>query len=158
MEVINISKKSTSKSKSNSLNLPNELIEIVVIEDRKLINMLFSKTIQSAIERIGNLKNLPVKFSSFQSGKAFVNDLENRGFGKAKIIVFTDNNLENDLLDAEKLFKVKQKGIDITMIVTSEEMEDSAKKEVQIDKNNHVAQKRKTNPTMVSTVVEQMVI
>lgn len=157
MEVINISKKSASKSKDSALNIPNESIEIAVIEDRKLINMLFSKTLHSAIDRIGNLKNFPVKFSSFQSGKAFLKDLENREFGKSKIIVFSDNNLEQELKNAESLFKIKQKGIDVTLIVMSDE-EESSLTEITNQSVQHLITNKNTNPTVSSKLIEKMVI
>ncbi len=158
MEVINISKKSASKSKDSALNIPNESIEIAVIEDRKLINMLFSKTLHSAIDRIGNLKNFPVKFSSFQSGKAFLKDLENREFGKSKIIVFSDNNLEQELKNAESLFKIKQKGIDVTLIVMSDEAEESSLTEITNQSVQHLITNKNTNPTVSSKLIEKMVI
>lgn len=126
MEVLNKDKTRSANSKVETFFMPNESLEIVVIEDKKLINMIFGKTLHSAIDRIRNLKNFPIKFSSFQGCGDFISYLEKKEFGKSKIIVLSDNNLEHELNDTDILFNIKQKGIDLSMIVMSENSRDNS--------------------------------
>lgn len=104
----------------NDPNITNEALEIVVIEENKLSNMLLSQTFDSTIKRIRNLKNFPVKFSSFHSRTKFLTYLEDHDFGASKLIVFTDYRFENEETGREILNRIKQKEIDATMIIMSD--------------------------------------
>jgi CheY-like chemotaxis protein len=104
----------------NVSNNTNEALEIVVIEENKLSNMLLSQTFESTIKRIRNLKNFPIKFSSFHSRTKFLTYLEDHDFGASKMIVFTDYRLENEETGQEILKQIQRKEIDATMIVMSD--------------------------------------
>ena len=94
--------------------------EVAVIEDNKLINMILSKTLESTISRIRNLKKIPVKFSSFRSGTEFLGYLKKKNFVNTKLIVFSDYYLEEKVNGPEILQFVKQNDIDATVIIMSD--------------------------------------
>lgn len=158
MERLNSNKKANDISAVQSLFISNESFEIVVIEDKKLSNMIFGKTLQSAIERICNLKKFPIKFSSFQTQVDFINYLENKEFGKLNVIVFSDNNLDKDLNSDDLLFRLNQKGIDLKMIVMSENSASQSSDNIFMNKVQDLIPNKKIIPTISSKIVEKMVI
>jgi len=117
MDICYKNQKLKSDKTVNSLNLSSETIEIVLLEEKKLVNMLLAKTLHTAISSVRNLKNLPLKFSSFQNVSELCMYLENKNFGKLNLFVFSDRNYENEINANDLLFKAKQKGINITMMV-----------------------------------------
>lgn len=132
--------------------------EVAVIEDNKLINMILSKTLESTISRIRNLKKIPVKFSSFRSGTEFLDYLKKKNFTNTKLIVFSDYYLEEKVNGPEVLQYVKQNEIDATVII----MSDTTTKETSVDTvkmgaHSFVPKDKKTANT-ISDIVNQMVI
>jgi DNA-binding NtrC family response regulator len=129
MEVISSIKKSETNSKLNSTVMSNNVFEVVVIEDNHLINTIMSKTLESTINTIKNLKNIPITFSSFHNGGDFLNYFENKDFSNSKLIVFSDFHLEDNMNGIEILKNVKGSKSDATVII----MSDSANKQISID-------------------------
>lgn len=132
--------------------------EVAVIEDNKLINMILSKTLESTISRIRNLKKIPVKFSSFRSGTEFLAYMKKKNFVNTKLIVFSDYYLEEKVNGHEILQYVKENEVDATVII----MSDTTTKETSIDTVNMGAHsfvpKDKKTANTISDIVNQMVI
>jgi DNA-binding NtrC family response regulator len=129
MEVISSVKKTETNSKNNSTVMSNNVFEVVVIEDNHLINTIMSKALESTINSIKNLKNIPVTFSSFHNGGDFLNYFENKDFSNSKLIVFSDYHLEDNMNGIEILRNVKRRKSEATVII----MSDSANKQISID-------------------------
>lgn len=137
---------------------PIRAFEVVIIDDNKLINMILSKALDSTITRIRNLKKIPIKFSSFRSGKEFLDYLKTKEFGTTKLIIFSDYYLEENVKGAEIIQFVKQKGIDASVII----MSDVSNKETSVDTVNDGAHcfvpKDRETPKMCAEILSQMVI
>lgn len=129
MNIISINKKYVTNKKVENLLSSDESFEVAVIEDNKLINLILSNKLYSTINAIKKLKNYPIKFTSFHFGYDFLTYLENREFGKSKLIVFSDYYLEEEMNGGEILKKIKQKGIDSTVVI----MSDTTNKQTSID-------------------------
>ena len=117
------------KTKANLSCIPDRTFEVVVIEDNKLINTILSNVLDSTINKIVHSTKYPIKFSSFYFGADFLTYLENRNPDRSELIVFSDYYLENDMNGAKILKRIKQKGIDATVII----MSDATNKQTSID-------------------------
>ncbi len=157
METVSTIKKLETHSKINSIDKSNPAFEVIVIEDNHLTNTILSKALDSTINTIYNLKQIHVKFSSFQNGSDFLTYLENREFSKSKLIVFSDYHLEENMNGAKILKQIKQKSADATVIV----MSDSPNKQISIDAINMGAHcflsKDHKTPVICSQLLFQMV-
>jgi len=132
METVSRIKNLETTTKFNSNDNSNPSFEVVVIEDNHLTNTILSKALDSTIKTIHNLKQILVKFSSFQNGGDFLSYLESRDFGQSKLIVFSDYHLEENMNGAEILRNIKQTNVDSTVII----MSDSPNKQIPIDTMN----------------------
>lgn len=129
MEAVSKIKNLESVSNNNSNELTHYPFEVVVIEDNHLTNTILSKALDSTINTICNLKNISIKFSSFQTGSDFLTYLASKEFYNSKLVVFTDYHLEENMTGGLILKNVKQKNIDATVIV----MSDTTNKQISID-------------------------
>ena len=132
METVSRIKNLETNVKHNSTDNINPSFEVVVIEDNHLTNTILSKALDSTIKTIHNLKQISVKFSSFQNGSDFLSYLESREFGESKLIVFSDYHLEENMNGAEILKNIKQTNVDSTVII----MSDSPNNQIPIDTMN----------------------
>ena len=108
------------KAKENPCRFMDYSFEVAIIEDNKLINLVLTNELDSTINKIRDSKNYPIKFSSFHYGTDFLSYLENHEFSNSKLIVFSDYYLEKEMNGAKILSKIKQKGIDATVIIMSD--------------------------------------
>ena len=158
MENLKTSKQINLDADVKPIYNPLQAFEVVIIDDNKLVNMILSKALDSTISRIRNLKKVPMKFSSFKSGKEFLEYLKKKDFGNTKVIVFSDYYLEENVKGAEILQCVKEKGIDASVII----MSDTYNKETTVDTVKNGAHcflpKDKETPKMCSEILSQMVI
>jgi DNA-binding NarL/FixJ family response regulator len=129
METISRLKKLETSTKINSNDNINPSFEVVVIEDNHLTNTILSRALDSTINTIHNLKQISVKFSSFQNGGDFLSYFESREFGESKLIVFSDYHLEDNMNGARILRNIKQKNPDATVII----MSDTTNKQISVD-------------------------
>lgn len=129
MQAISNIKEADTHSNVNSTVMSNNLFEVVVIEDNHLINTIMSKALESTINTIKNLKNIPVKFSSFHNGADFLNYFESKDFSDLKLIVFSDYNLEDNMNGIEILTNVKRQKSDAKVII----MSDSSNEQIPVD-------------------------
>jgi len=132
MESVSTIKKLETNSKNNSISNSKYAFEVVVIEDNHLTNTILCKALDSTINTIYNLKQIPVKFTSFQNGNDFLAFLESRDVFESKLIVFSDFYLEDNMNGGEILRRIKQKRVDSTVII----MSDSPNKQIPIDTVN----------------------
>jgi DNA-binding NarL/FixJ family response regulator len=150
-------KSTTTNSKTKVCAEQQESFEVAVIEDNKLVNLILSKSLDSTISKIRNLKNCLIKFSNFFYGTDFLTYLENREFGESKLIVFSDYYLEKEMNGAEILKKIKQKGIDATVVI----MSDTTNQQTSIDTVSMGAlcflPKDNNTPFVCSQMLSQMV-
>lgn len=128
------------------LNITGESLEIVVIEENKLSNMLLSQTFDSMVKRICNLKNFPLKFSSFKNMAGFLSYLKNNEFGKTKLMIFSDYSLEKGEHGMDILNTVEQKEIDATIIVMSDSDTKERSTKKYLKKPDTGTPKKKKNP------------
>jgi DNA-binding NtrC family response regulator len=157
METVSRLKNVETSTKIISNDNSNPSFEVVVIEDNHLTNIILSKALDSTINTIHNLKQISVKFSSFQNGGDFLSYLESREFGKSKLIVFSDYHLEENMNGAEILRNIKQTNVDSTVII----MSDSTNKQISVDTLNMGAycflSKNNKTPVICSQMLFQMV-
>lgn len=116
----------TSFKTSNKLKHP---YEVVVIEDNHLTNTILSKALDSTINTIYNLKQITVKFSSYNKGSDFLAYLKSKDFLNINLIVFSDYHLEDNINGVDILKNIKQKKVDATVII----MSDSPNKQISVD-------------------------
>jgi DNA-binding NarL/FixJ family response regulator len=129
MEVISSIKKTDTNSKTKFTNMSNSSFEVIVIEDNHLINTIMSKALESTINTIKNLINIPVTFSSFHNGGDFLNYFESRDINNLNLIVFSDYHLEDNMNGVEILKNIKRRKSDATVII----MSDSANEQISND-------------------------
>ncbi|MEZ5103001.1 MAG: response regulator [Draconibacterium sp.] len=129
--------------------------EIIVIEDNKLINMILSKTLDSTINRIRNLKKVPVKFSSFRKGTDLLDYLKTKSFYNSKLLVFSDYYLEGEENGAEVIQYIKENDIDATIIVMSDFATKNASGDPLEVKSNRFLPKGRTVPNIYAKVINQ---
>jgi len=132
METVGTVKKLEINSKISSFGLSKYVFEVVVIEDNHLTNTILCKALDSTINSIYNLKQIPVKFTSYQNGNEFLTYLDSRELSASKLIVFSDYHLEENMNGGKILRSVKQKFSDATVII----MSDSPNQQIPIDAVN----------------------
>ncbi len=103
--------------------------EVIVIEDNHLTNTILCKALDSVITAILKFKKIQVKFSSFHSGREFLDYLENHKFEQTRLVVFSDYHLEENMTGAVVLRNIKQRNIDATVII----MSDTTNKQISVD-------------------------
>lgn len=94
--------------------------EVAVVEDNRLLNLVISKELDSSINELRILKDLPIKLSSFYKGTDFLSYLKKRKSGQSNLIVFSDFHLEEEMNGAEILKQVKQKEANSTVVIMSD--------------------------------------
>jgi len=132
METVGTVKKLEINSKISYFGKSNYTFEVVVIEDNHLTNTILCKALDSTINSIQNLKQIPVKFSSYQNGSDFLVYLDSRELIASKLIVFSDYHLEENMNGGKILRSIKQKYADATVVI----MSDSPNKQIPIDAIN----------------------
>jgi DNA-binding NtrC family response regulator len=157
MEFISSDQKEKTIRNADSIVLQEESFEVAVVEDNKLVNLILSKELDSTIHKIMNTKNHPIKFTSFYFGVDFLNYLENKDFSTSRLILFSDFYLEDDMNGAKILQRIKQKGIDATVII----MSDTTNRQTSIDTINMGAHqfvpKDENAPLICSQILYKMV-
>ena len=157
METVSRIKKAETNTLHSSNNKSNYTYEVVVVEDNHLTNTILSKALDSTIKTIYNLKNIAVKFSSFQNGHDFLSYFESMEFQNSRLIVFSDYHLEDNMNGIKILRNVKQKKADATVII----MSDSTNKQISVDAENMGAYcflpKNYKTPVICSELLSQMV-
>ncbi|KAF0238009.1 MAG: hypothetical protein FD181_1405 [Prolixibacteraceae bacterium] len=132
-------------------------IEVVVIEDNHLVNMVLSKSLNSTIKTIQNLKNICIRFSQFHKGGDFLNYFQNNDFTGSKLIVFSDYFLEDNITGSQILKSIKQKKSDATVVIVS----DTSNPQIPVDVVNFGAHsfihKGKKAPVLCSEILFQKV-
>lgn len=129
MEAVRTVKKLETNLKIRSFGESKYAFEVVVIEDNHLTNTILCRALDSTINTIYNLKQIHVKFTSYQNGSDFLNYLDGREHNTSKLIVFSDYHLEEDMTGGKILRSVKQKYSDATVII----MSDSPNQQIPID-------------------------
>ena len=129
METFSGIKNLETKTKLNPNDSTNYSFEVVVIEDNHLTNTILSKALDSTINTIYNLKNISVKFTSFQNGGDFLTYFKSIETSRSKLIVFSDYHLEDNMNGVEILKNIKQKRSDATVII----MSDSTNSQISLD-------------------------
>jgi DNA-binding NarL/FixJ family response regulator len=132
MEAVGTVKKIETNLKISSFGTLKYAFEVIVIEDNHLTNTILCKALDSTITTIYNLKQIPVKFTSYQNGSDFLSYLDSREHTTSKLIVFSDYHLEEDMNGGKILRSVKQKFSDATVII----MSDSPNQQIPIDAVN----------------------
>ena len=132
METVGTVKKLEINSKISSFGISKYVFEVVVIEDNHLTNTILCKALDSTINSIYNLKQIPVKFTSYQNGNEFLTYLDSRELSASKLIVFSDYHLEENMNGGKILRSIKQKFADATVII----MSDSPNKQIPVDAIN----------------------
>ncbi len=157
MEAVGTVKKLETNLKIGSFGSLKYAFEVVVIEDNHLTNTILCKALDSTILTIHNLKQIPVKFTSYQNGSDFLNYLDNRENNSSKLIVFSDYHLEDNMNGGKILRSVKQKFSDATVII----MSDSPNQQIPVDAVNMGAYcflpKDHRTPVICSEMLFQMV-
>lgn len=161
METVSRTKKLETQKKQqtqdNSTSRTNYDCEVVVIEDNHLTNTILSKALDSTIKSIHSLKNIAIKFLSFQNGKDFLSYFGGKDYQETKLVVFSDYYLEEDINGVEILKLIKLKKPDATVIV----MSDSSNKKIPVDAENMGAYcfipKDQKTPVICSELLFQMV-
>ncbi len=129
METVTGVKKFETGTKINSVDKSIHTFEVVVIEDNHLTNTILTRALDNVINSIYNLKNIHIKFTSYQNGGDFLNYLDNREHNSSKLIVFSDYHLEENMNGGKILRSIKQKFTDATVII----MSDSPNQQIPID-------------------------
>lgn len=132
MEIVRGIKNVETKTKINPIGMTDYAYEVVVIEDNHLTNTILSKALLSTLNTIYNLKNIGVKFSSFQNGRDFLTYFENIKMHKTKLIIFSDYHLEENMNGVEILKIIKKNRADATVII----MSDSTNTQISVDAEN----------------------
>jgi DNA-binding NarL/FixJ family response regulator len=132
METVGTVKKLEINSKISSFGISKYVFEVVVIEDNHLTNTILCKALDSTINSIYNLKQIPVKFTSYQNGNEFLTYLDSRELSASKLIVFSDYHLEENMNGGKILRSIKQKFADAIVVI----MSDSPNKQIPIDTVN----------------------
>ena len=157
METVGSLKKLETSTKINSVDKSNYSFEVVVIEDNHLTNTILTRALDSTINSIYNLKNIRIKFISYQYGSDFLTYLENRELYASKLIVFSDYHLEENMNGGKILRSVKQKYADAIVVL----MSDSPNKQIPIDAVNMGAHcflsKNHKTPVICSEILFKMV-
>lgn len=157
METISRAKNLETSTNISSTDNSNPSFEVVVIEDNFLTNTILSKALDSTIKSIHNLKNIVVKFSSFQNGSDFLNYFNSEELCNSKLIVFSDYHLEENMNGGKILRFIKQKRADASVII----MSDTTDKQISIDIMNKGAYcflpKDYKTPVICSELLFQMV-
>lgn len=157
METVTGVKKVEPVTKINSVDKSNHSFEVIIIEDNHLTNTILTRALDAAINSIYNLKNIQIKFSSYQNGGDFLNYLESREHSESKLIVFSDYHLEEDMNGSKILKSIKEKYSDATVII----MSDSPNQQIPIDAVNMGAHcflpKDHRTPVICSELLFQMV-
>ena len=157
MESVSTLKKLETSSKISSFDKSKFTFEVVVIEDNHLTNTILCKALNSTINTIYNLKQINVKFASYQNGNDFLTFLESRNIFESKLIVFSDYHLEDNMNGREILRRIKQKCVDATVII----MSDSPNEQIPIDMVNMGAYcflpKDHKTPVICSKMLFQMI-
>jgi DNA-binding NarL/FixJ family response regulator len=157
MQAVGTVKKLETNLKIGSFGKANYAFEVVVIEDNHLTNTILCRALDSAINTIHNIKQIPVKFTSYQNGGDFLNYLQSREQSTSKLIVFSDYHLEDDMNGVKILKTIKQKYSDATVII----MSDSPNKQIPVDAVNMGAHcflpKDHKTPVICSEMLFQMV-
>ena len=157
METIRRTKNLENKIKINSTENSNPSFEVVVIEDNFLTNTILCRALDSTIKTIHTLKNIVVKFSSFQNGNDFIVYLNSKEFCNSKLIVFSDYHLEENINGGQILRYIKQKMDNAAVII----MSDTTNKQISIDSMNMGAYcfipKNNRTPVVCSELLFQMV-
>jgi DNA-binding NarL/FixJ family response regulator len=132
METVRGVKKFEPSTKINSVDKSNHSFEVIVIEDNHLTNTILTRALDSVINSIHNLKDIRVKFTSYQNGSDFLSYLESREHSSSKLIVFSDYHLEENMNGGKILRSIKQKFTDATVII----MSDSPNQQIPIEALN----------------------
>lgn len=157
METVSRIKNVETNTQNNSINNTDYTFEVVVIEDNHLTNTILSRALHSIINTIYSIKQIAVKFSSFQNGGEFLSYLENRESNDVKLIVFSDYYLEDNMNGGKILTKVKKKITDSTVVI----MSDSPNTQIPIEAKKKGAYcflpKSNKTPVICSEMLFQMV-
>lgn len=157
MESIISKKKLETSTNINSNVNSNPSFEVVVVEDNHLMNTILCKALNSTINTIQNFKNITIKFSTFQNGSDFLAYLNSDERTVAKLIVFSDYYLEDNMNGGKLLRSIKQKVAEATVII----MSDSANQQISVDTMNMGAycflSKDNKTPVICSELLFQMV-
>ena len=146
-----------TQTQDNSLSNTNFAYEVVVIEDNQLTNTVLSRALNSAINTIHSLKNIQIKFSSFQNGQKFLTYFGEKVFDTSRLIVFSDYYLEENMNGVKILKSIKLKKADSTVII----MSDSGNSQIAVDAENSGAYcflpKNLKTPVICSELLFQMI-
>lgn len=153
----NLETQKKQQTQNNSTKNTNYDCEVVVIEDNHLTNTILSKALDSTIKSIHSLKNIAIKFSSFQNGQDFLSYFSSKEYRDSKLIVFSDYYLEENMNGVEILKIIKLKKADSSVII----MSDSSNKQIAVDAENSGAYcfipKNQKTPVICSELLFQMV-
>ncbi|MEN8116832.1 MAG: hypothetical protein ABFS16_07620 [Bacteroidota bacterium] len=148
-------------TKTDTYNIAKKAFEVVVVEDNKLANLILCKELESTINEISRTKKYPIKLKSFQFGADFLTYLETLESSHSKLIVFLDFYLENDLNGTKILNRIKQKGIDATVIILSDATNDQTSRDtVYLGAHCFLAKTKKTPivcSSILSGIIEQSI-
>lgn len=132
MQAVGTVKNLETNLKISSVGKSKYAFEVVVIEDNHLTNTILCKALDSIINTIYNLKQIAVKFTSYNNGGDFLAFLNSRDSFDSKLIVFSDYHLEENMNGVEILKRIKQKHVDSTVVI----MSDSPNTQIPIDAVN----------------------
>ena len=157
MEAVGTVKNLETNLKTGSVGKSKYAFEVVVIEDNHLTNTILCKALDSIINTIYNLKQIAVKFTSYNNGGDFLAFLNSRDSFDSKLIVFSDYHLEENMNGVEILKRIKQKQVDSTVVI----MSDSPNTQIPIDAVNMGAYcflpKNHKTPVICSEMLFRMV-
>ena len=157
MEAVGTVKNVETHLKTSPVGKLKYAFEVVVIEDNHLTNTILCKALDSTINTIFNLKQIAVKFTSYQNGGDFLAFLNSRDSFESKFIVFSDYYLEENMNGVEILKCIKQKHVESTVVI----MSDSPNTQIPIDAVNMGAYcflpKNHKTPVICSEMLFRMV-